>query len=165
METVIGYIVIFGLGIIFVSFYLFKKDRKRDLPISEQPYPQIIMTVFIKKEKGKLSEIILQLRSLKNVLHIRYFHLELTNEQHEKETIDLKPILEIVDETIDLKPAQPMRFSFSSTTFVKLLSSHSDTYDRFRFVVATPENKKFKSHTLGLNKRWGLFKQDSGWYN
>jgi len=165
MEATIGYIVIFGLGIFFIAVFLFRKDKKRILPISEQAYPQLIIAIFIKKEMGKISEIILQLSPLKKALQISEFHLELTNEEHDKKTIDMKPLLELSDKPIDLLPAQSFRYSIPFSGFETLLSNQPGTYDRFRFVVVTPENKKFKSHALALHSRWGLFKQDSGKYN
>ncbi len=165
MEVIIGYIVIFGLGIVFVAVFLFRKDKRRMLSISEQAYPQLIITILIKKEKGKITEIILQLRPLKKVLQISGFHIEFTNEDHEKETVDIKPLMELTNNPVDLQPTQSFRYSIPFQVFETLLSNQSGAYDRFRFVVATPENKKFKSHTLGLHPRWGLFKQDSGKYN
>ncbi len=165
MEAIIGYIVIFGFGIGFAALFLFRQDKEIILPITEQAYPQLVMAIFIKKEKRKITEIILQLRTLKMALQICDFHLELTNEQHDKETVDIKPIMGMVDETINFQPSQTARFSIPFMAFENFLSSQSGSYDRFRFVVVTSENKKFKSYALGLNTRWGLFKQDSGKYN
>ncbi len=68
--------------------------------MSEQTFPQLIMTILIRKEKNKTEEIILRL-----------------------------------------------------------------PHERFRMTAGTPEGKKFKSHELGLNPRWGLLKLDSGKYN
>jgi len=165
MEAIIGYIVIFGFGIGFAALFLLRKDVEMMLPITEQVYPQLIMAILIKKERRKITEIILQLRTLKTDLQISHFHLELTNELHEKEVVDIKPIMGITDETIDFQPVQTIRFSIPFRAFENFLSSQSGSYDRFRFVVVTSENKKFKSYALGLNTRWGLFKQDSGRYN
>jgi len=165
METIIGYVVIFGFGILFTALFLFRKDREMLLPITEQAYPQLIMAIFIKKEQRKITEIIIQLKALKRPLQISDFHVELTNERHDKEVVDIKPIMGIANETIDLQPAQSFRFSIPFRVFETLLSNQPESYDRFRFVVVTSENKKFKSYALALNTRWGLFKQDSGRYN
>ncbi len=165
METIIGYVVIFGFGIIFAAIFLFRKDKEMLLPITRQIFPQLVMTVFIKKEKRKITEIILQFSQSKKAVQICDFHLELTNEYHEIETVDIKPLMEITDETVELQAMQSSRFTIPFRTFETLLSNQRVSYDRFRFVAVTPENKKFKSYTLGLNTRWGLFKQDSGKYN
>ncbi len=165
METIIGYVVIFGFGILFAALFLFRKDKEMLLPITEQAYPQLIMAIFIKKEQRKITEIILQLKTLKSPLQIRDFNIELTNERHDKEVVDIKPIMGIANETIDLRPAQSFRFSIPFRVFETFLSNQPGSYDRFRFVVVTSENKKFKSYALALNTRWGLFKQDSGRYN
>ncbi len=165
METTIGYIVIFGFGILLTALFLFRRDKKRMLPISEQAYPQIILTVLIKKEKGKISEIILQLRPLKKALQTSGFYLELTNEKHEKETLDIMHLIKIPSKNVSLKQSQPTLFTIPFNNFVKFLSDQPDSFDRFRFVIISAEDKKFKSHTLILNTRWGLFKQDSGKYN
>ena len=165
METTIGYVVIFGFGILFAALFLYRREREMLLPITEQVYPQLIMAIFIKKEQRKITEIILQIKTPKKALQISDFHLELTNEQHDKKMMDLKPIMNVTNETIDIKSAQSLRFSIPFQAFETFLSNQSASYDRFRFVVVTPENKKFKSYALGLNTRWGLFKQDSGKYN
>ncbi len=165
METIIGYIVIFGFGIVFVTMFMFRKDKEIMLPITEQAFPQLVMAIFIKKEKRKITEIILQFSPPKKALQICDFHLELTNERHEKETVDLKPLMEITAKAVELRAAQSSRFTIPFRAFETLLSNQGGPYDRFRFVAVTPENIKFKSFTLGLNTRWGLFKQDSGRYN
>jgi len=135
------------------------------LPVSEQSYSQMVMAVYIKKEKGKITEIILQLNPLKNTLQMNGFQLELTNENHDKKAVDIMPLMKLAARTLDLQAAKTFRFSIPAQNFEDFLSSQSGPYDRFRFVVVTPENKKFKSHTLAMNPRWGLFKQDSGRYN
>ncbi len=160
MEAIIGYIVIFGFGIIFVAIFLFGKDKERMLPITEQAFPQLVMAIFIKKEKRKITKIVLQFSPPRETLQISSFHLELTNEHHERETVDIKPLMEITDETVELRAGQSSRFTIPFQAFETLLSNQPGSYDRFRFVAVTPQNKKFKSYTLGLNTRWGLFKQD-----
>ncbi len=165
METIIGYVVIFGFGILLAAFFLFRKDKEMLLPITEQAYPQLIMAVLIKKENRQVTEIILQLKTLKKTLQVSGFHLELTNEHHDKETVDIKPIMEMANETLELQAGQSFRYSIPFRSLETLLSNQPESYDRFRFVVVTSENKKFKSYALALNTRWGLFKQDSGRYN
>jgi hypothetical protein len=165
METIIGYVVIFGFGILFAALFLFRKNKEMLLPITEQAYPQLIMAIFIKKEQRKITEIILQLKTLKSPLQISDFHIELTNERHDRKAVDIKPIMGMTDETIDFQPAQSLRFSIPFREFETFLSNQPESYDRFRFVVVTSKNKKFKSYALALNTRWGLFKQDSGRYN
>jgi hypothetical protein len=165
METTISYIIIFGFGILLAALYLFRKDKKRMLPVSEQTYSQLVIAIYIKKEKGKITEIILQLSPLRNTLQVSDFYLELTNEDHDKKTVDIKPLMKLPPETIELKPPGDYRFSILSQNFETFLSNQTGPYDRFRFVVVTQENNKFKSHTLAMNARWGLFKQDSGRYN
>ncbi len=165
METTIGYIVIFGFGILFAALYLFRKDKKRILPISEQSYSQLIISIYIKKEKSTITEIILELRPKNKAIPISNFYLELTNENHDSETVDIKPLLTTVEKEVTLQPGNIYQFPLLTQPFKIFLGNQNSAYDRFRFVVATPDNKKFKTHTLRMNTRWGLFKTDSGKYN
>ncbi len=165
MEAIISYIVIFGLGITLATVYLFRKDKKYLLPMSEQTFPQLIMTILIRKEKNKIEEIVLRLTPLKRPLQISELLLELTNEHHEKKIVDLKPIVNIAAGLINLSPSIKTEVPIPFQSFKELFSELSFPYERFRITAETPEGKKFKSHELGLNSRWGLLKLDSGKYN
>ncbi len=165
MEAIISYIVIFGLGITLTAVYLFRKDKKYLLPMSEQTFPQLIMTILVMKEKNKTEEIVLRLTPLKKPLQISELLLELTDEHHERKIVDLKPIAEMTAGVINLLPSEKAEFSIPFQPFKELLSELSFPYERFRMTAGTPEGKKFKSHELGLNPRWGLLKLDSGKYN
>jgi len=165
MEAIISYIVIFGLVITLTAVFLFRKDKKYLLPVSEQTFPQLIVTVLIRKEKNKIEEIILRLTPLKRPLQISELLLELTDGHHEKKIVDLKPIVGMTTGVIDLSPSEKAEFSIPFQSFKELLSELSFPYERFRMTAGTPEGKKFKSHELGLNPRWGLLKLDSGKYN
>ena len=106
MEAIISYIIIFGLGIILTAVFLFRKDKKYLFPMSEQTFPQLIMTILIRKEKNKIEEIILRLTPLKESLQISELLLELTDKHHEREIVDLKPIVEITAGVINLLPSK-----------------------------------------------------------
>jgi len=165
MEAIIGYVVIFGFGIIIASLYLFRKEKKSLLPISEQTYPHLVVTTLLKKERRKTTEIVLQLTPLKNALTINEITLELTNKKHEKKLIDLRPHLHFSEKEQILSPPEKTEFSIAFQHFISLLNEAAFPYERFRLVAGTPEGKRFKSHELGYHPRWGIFKADSGKYN
>ena len=62
METTIGYIIIFGLVILFTVLYLYRSEKQTLLPIPQQTYPELLITVLIKKEKRKITTLVLQMK-------------------------------------------------------------------------------------------------------
>lgn len=165
METIIGYIITFGLGILIASMYLFKKDKPSLLPVSEQTYPGLILTILIKKKKRKISEIVLQLKAMKEPLTIGKILLEFTDKNHEKTITDMNSYLNFSNKPLYLLPGEIVQLSLDFGEFIGLLDNTDFPYDRFRIIAASIEGKIFKSHELGYLSRWGLFKKDSGKYN
>ncbi len=164
METTIGYIVIFGLGLLFAVFYLFGKEKQRMLPIAQQTYPQLQLNVLITKEKRAVTSLILELRPLKNNLPLDAIALELTDKQHNKKSIRLNPYL-LEGKSSELVSGKKSHFILHFDDFLKELEAADFPFETFRLVAVTRENKKFKSHILGYHPRWGIYKADSGNYN
>ncbi len=164
MEETIGYIVIFGLGILFAALYLFKKDKQRLLPIAAQTYPQLHLVVSITKEKRKITALTLELTALKNGIFLRTLQLELSDQLHQKFNIDLAPYLLLPDNR-QLSPKEKTSLTLNFEDFTELLETADFSYETLRLVAVTADNKKFKSPLLGYHPRWGIFKADSGKYN
>ncbi len=164
MEETIGYIVVFGLGILFAAFYLLKNDKQRLLPIAAQVYPQLHFAVFITKEKRKTTTLAIRLTALKESIFLRTIVLELSDQNHEKFNIDLEPYLTFPHGR-KFQPKEKNTLLLNFNDFTKLLEDAGFAYDTLRLVVVTTENKKFKSPLLGYHSRWGLYKADSGKYN
>ncbi len=164
METTIGYIVIFGLGILFSLFYLFGKEKQRRLPIAQQTYPQLQLTVLITKEKRKVTALILELLPLKNNLLVNTLALELTDKQHGRKTIDLNAYL-LPEDNLELVAGKKISLALRFDDFLQELEDAKFPFETFRMVAVAPGNKKFKSKILGYHPRWGIYKADSGNYN
>jgi hypothetical protein len=164
METTIGYIVIFGLGLVFAVFYLFGKKKQRLLPIAQENYPQVRITVLITKEKRKVTALILELFPVKQNLTLNRIELELADPERRKKIINLNPFLSS-GKTQELIPGKKMQYLLEMDDFLKISETAGFPYETFRLVAVNAQNKKFKSHLLAYHPRWGIFKADSGKYN
>ena len=164
VETTIGYIVIFGLVIVFTAFYLFRSEKQILLPISQQTYPELLITVLVKKEKRKISTLILQLKPVKENLMLRSIELELTGKNHEKKRLDLTSLFPN-DKNRQHPPGEKFLLSMALTELLALMEQSKFAFENFRLVAKTPEGKIYKTHLLAYHPRWGLYKSDSGKYN
>lgn len=163
MEEIIGYIIIFGLGFGVIGLYFFRTDKQKTLPVSEQLYSDLKLSIGVIKEKNKVSKIwiLVDLRNTK--VSISGYYAELTDKEGNKTEIDLKPILKknIPDTTDSSKHKVILDFE----QFKDEIKKRNFPLKKFRFIIVSDNNKKYKSHELGLHNWWNLMKLDSGHYN
>jgi hypothetical protein len=164
METVITLIV---LGIIIAASwmtYQHKRVKNRQFLLSEQIFPSLILSVIIEKFQNNITHVIIRIKAL-DQLQINGLSLELINKKREFNHYNLI--------AKGLTPPLNSRLNANSTTDIKidyeqmkqLLENGDLPFRTFRFVIADHTDKKFKSHELGLNKKWQLLRPDSGNYN
>ena len=164
VETTIGYIIIFGLVILFTALYLYRSEKQTLLPVSQQTYPELLITVLIKKEKRKITTLVLQMKSLRENLLISNITLELTDKNHDKKQLDLSGLLPGYQHRT-LPSGKPILFPLALSDLLALMEEAEFAFENFRLVAKTPEGKVFKTHQLTYHPRWGIFKSDSGKYN
>jgi len=164
MENILTYFFVFGFGIAIVSLYLYRKDKQRLLPISEQQYAGLLMHIYIEKEKSKLIHVIIGLRFFNKSNHLTKLEIELIDPKRNKQIINITPLVRQNTKTKnDTAMIQELTILFNDLQ--DTLIKEKFQYQSFRFVVETTEGKKYKSHELAYNERWQLFKLDSGTYN
>lgn len=164
METTLGYIIIFGLIALFAFFYLRQNEKKTLLLIAGDTYPELQLTIFIQKEKRKITDLVLQLEARKEDLPFGRIEIELSDQEHRKKSIDLTPHLS-TDQGQKLRSGEKKNFSLAFSDFLSMLDDSSFDYENFRLTVRTGTGKVFKTHLLTYHPRWGIFKSDSGKYN
>lgn len=164
METTLGYIIIFGLVILFTALYFYRSEKQTLLPVSQQTYPELLITVLIKKEKRKITTLLLQIKPTRENLLINNITLELTDKNHDKKRLDLSA--QFPDHLQQPLPSgKPIPFPLALSDLLALMEKAEFDFENFRLVAKTPEGKIFKTHPLTYHPRWGIFKSDSGKYN
>jgi hypothetical protein len=132
--------------------------------MSEQHYHGVNLQVKIKKEQGTISDILLTI-STKEELEIQQFNVELITKKREINHYDLKLIDNSINLPHKLNSSTSYELDLNFAEFKNLLSEGELPFRTFRFVIKTSSNKAYKSHELGFNKRWIIYRPDSGTYN
>ncbi|MFA5420005.1 MAG: hypothetical protein WC341_16245, partial [Bacteroidales bacterium] len=64
-----------------------------------------------------------------------------------------------------LKPKDVFDYRIEYKQLTELLENGELPFRTFRYVVTDQIGRKYKTHELGLNKKWQLLRPDSGNYN
>jgi len=164
MEDIITYIIVFGLIIGGVSIWQFRNAKARPYLLSMQNFPGFRLGLSIEKFDGKTKEFIIK-TTFDSQLEPKLLWLEMINNKRETNTILLDNNLTVREniEPQGEKILKTYKLSFSDLT--KLLNNSQFNFSTFRIVVGIDSGQKFKSHELALNKRWTIYRPDSGKYN
>ena len=163
MESTVSYIVIAALIVISVYVYNLRKNRISTFSISIQQFPALILIIKIKKNKGRIEDIIIEIQS-KSQLEIISTKAELISKTRDFNYYDLQNIAEL-KLPLNLEKGKSRHIILSFNSFKSLLMDGEHPFRTFRFTITDSSGKKYKSHELGFNKKWVLYKPDSGHYN
>ncbi len=164
MQETLTYVIIFGFGIVLISLYFYRTDKKRLLPLSEQWFSNLSLIVSVEKEKGKLTHVIISLNSGDKNNLCTSIGIELIDSHREIKYLKLDPLIQTqTDHHYIQSNRQAMVIKF--TALQKFITDTGFPLQSIRFVAETKTGKKYKSHELAFNDRWHLFKIDSGKYN
>lgn len=163
MESTISYIVIILLIIISIYTYNKRKTRINIFSLSIQKYPQIILNIKINKYKGKITDIILEQNSNNNITIVNT-KVELISKKREFNYYELTNISNTAV-PYTLKAGESRSTSIPLESFKSLLMDGEHPFRTFRFMITDASGKNYKSHELGFDKKWIIYKPDSGHYN
>jgi len=164
METIISLVVLSLLIAASLVTYHHKRVKTRQFLLSEQIYPAVRLSVIVEKFQSNITHVMIQLMALEPV-NLVDISIELINRKREFNHYDL------ISEGLILKPIENMlpndiqTIKIDYPAFKNLLETGDLPFRTFRFVATDKINRKFKSHELGLNKKWQLLRMDSGNYN
>ncbi len=164
MESIIGYIIIILFVTVSVYVYNSRKNTIRSFVLSEQIYPGIIYRVWIKKEKGSISSIILDLSCKRNI-EINELKVELITLKRTINSYSLNTLAQNTTLPKKVDSGENINIEINFDQFKTLLSEGDLPFRTFRFVILTAQGGIFKSHELGFNKKWIIYRPDSGNYN
>ena len=164
MESTISYIIIATIAILSVVVYNFKKKQTRIYLLSSQQFPELILNIKIEKHLGKIVSIIINIDSLKDLI-IRELKVELISSKRVFNYYPLEELAEIEKLPIHIKQNSNIDFKVSFDSFTSLLKDGDHPFRTYRFVVVSENGVSYKSHELGFNKKWVIYRPDSGSYN
>ncbi len=164
MQDTLMYVIIFSFGIILVSLYFYRTDKQRLLPLSEQWYSDLQLVISIKKEKGKLTQVIIGIFSDEKDNECQNIGLELIDSHREIKYLELNQLITTP------APLQNTQNDIHSKVIEykalrEYISAADFPFKSIRFITKMKNGKKYKSHELAFNDRWHLYKIDSGIYN
>ncbi len=164
METILTLLLIGLLIAGSLIAYKHRKTGKKQYLLSENIFPQLVLGIYVQKTNGKLSGIIVRLKALEDEI-IKKVQLELITRKRDFGYYDMleNKLIDRLPLSINKHHSTDMVIAYSDLK--NLLEDGDLPFLTFRFVVTNENGKPFKSHELGLNKKWQIMRPDSGHYN
>ncbi len=164
MESTISYFVIGILILISVIVYNIRKKQTRNYQLSVSIYPEAVLELKIKKVNNNLDSIIIDIKAVKK-FEVKDLKVELITSKREFNYYSLSQLNENKTFPVTAEPDTHYEFDFTIDKFKSLLNTGEHPFRTFRFVIVTKLGKLFKTHELGFNKKWVIYRPDSGTYN
>ncbi len=147
-----------------ITVYNFKKKQIRYYLLSLQQYPDLSISTNIKKTQGKISDIIINITANKAVI-LNDVKVELISKKREFNYYSLHQFLKTDDFPVKLGMGSKTEFIIPFNDFKTLLMDGEFPFSTYRFMVVSSKEHMYKSHEMGFNKRWVIYRPDTGNYN
>jgi len=164
MESIISYVIIITIVIVSIYIYNIRKKQTRDYILSIQNYPNLEFGVNIQKNNDIITAIILKLRLLTET-SITNIKVELITADRKFYYYDLKSLTNNINTPTSMDQKGDVLTTIPFDEFRTLLADGEHPFRTFRFVIYDNAEKAYKSHELGFNKKWVIYRPDSGSYN
>jgi len=165
MESIISYIVIIALIIVSIYVYNIRKKQSRVFVLSNQDFPDLSLSVNVQKNAVTAESLIVVI-STKNNIRINDIKTELITSKREFNYYNLDSLCtEKYIFPVEVISESDITFTIPFDDFKSLLADGEHPFRTFRFVIYSETSKPFKSHELGFNKKWVIYRPDSGNYN
>jgi len=164
MESTVNYIIVAAIVVLSITVYNYKKKQIRYYLLSVQRYAELNISVNIQKHKGKISAILVKLTANKDQV-INDLKIELISSKREFNYYSLQPIIETSSFPYKLDKSNEIEFLIPFEDFRTLLMDGEHPFRTFRFVAVSDKGQSFKSHEMGFDKKWVIYRPDSGTYN
>lgn len=164
MENMLTYIVLIAIGGLVYGAYLIKNASTKPLLLSKQIYPEIIMKVLVVKQKNKLSSLQLEVFAREYFsTHAVVCELIMTDRQYH--SLPMNSAFSMDNKPVPVPINQHMTWSVPFENFKEAMLNEKLPFRTFRIVLVSENGKKYKSNELAFNKKWTIYKPDSGSYN
>lgn len=164
MESTVTYITIAIIVVLVITVYNYRKKQVRYYLLSIQQFPELILNISIQKQKGNISAIIIKLSAIKNVV-LKDISIELISSKREFKYYSLQSLLNSNPFPVNLGENTNIKFLVRFEDFRLLLMDGEHPFRTFRFVAVSDKDKTYKSHEMGFDKKWVIYRPDSGTYN
>jgi len=159
LEDTLGYIIVFGLIIVFTLIYFSKKENEKLFSLTKKLYSFGSFDVLIKKKGSDIEHIILKTETFGQsfnqpseiILEIPF------NENNKTKTVIKLPANIIYSQSVN-------EYHINYNDFSIFMEHHRKQHQPFRFVIIF-HNNKMKSGYIAFNKYGKIYIPDSGRYN
>jgi|FLOH01.1.fsa_nt_gi hypothetical protein len=164
MESTVTYIVIAIIVILAITIYNYRKKQIRYYQLSLQRYPDLIFGINIQKTQGKISAISISITAVRDIV-VDDIKIELVSSKREFNYYSLQPLLDVNQMPVRIKKQDKKEYLVKISDFRSLLMDGEHPFRTFRFVTESNKGKTYKSHEMGFDKKWVIYRPDSGIYN
>ncbi|MDG2080876.1 MAG: hypothetical protein P8J47_03735 [Bacteroidales bacterium] len=164
MESILSYTVIILVIVISIYIYNIRKKQSRIFSLSEQNFPSNIFYVKIAKLNGVITSILIEIYALKD-MNITSVRAELITGKRVFNYYDISGLCNNLDLPLDLTASHSCKIEIPFTDFKNKMNDGELPFRTFRFVINDDRNNPFKSHELGFNSKWIIYRPDTGSYN
>jgi len=164
MESTVSYILIAVIIILAFTVYNYRKKQTRYYLLSRQKYPKLELKIIIQKTQRKISAVVISLSTVED-LDLSDIKVELISHKREFNYYSLASLISTNRLPSKLKKNTKVEFSVPFEEFRTLLMDGEHPFRTFRFVAVSEKDKSYKSHELGFDKKWVIYRPDSGKYN
>lgn len=162
MTDIITYVVVFGLLITGVIVWQVRYGKPRPYWLSHQVFSEIKLWIYVEKKDGKHKFIIIKTEQDKKIKTYPPA-VELINASREKLKVTIPVTEPRISKITENKITIEYKYDF--TNFSKVLNNNDFKFSTFRISIENANGQMYKSHELAFNKRWTIFRPDSGKYN
>jgi len=164
MESTVTYIIIAVIMALVITVYNYKKKQVRYYLLSLQQYPELDLSINIKKTQGKISAIIIRVLANK-LINLGDVKVELISKKREFNYYSLQNLIKINTLPCKLEKGNKLEYIIPFDNFKSLLMDGEFPFSTYRFMVISNTEQSYKSHEMGFNKRWVIYRPDTGNYN
>lgn len=147
-----------------ITVYNFKKKQIRYYLLSLQKYPDLNISINIQKTQGKISAIIIRVLANKEII-INDVRVELISKKREFNYYSLQQLLHTNTLPTSINKNAQIEFAVPFDEFKALLMDGEHPFSTYRFMAVSETDQLYKSHEMGFNKRWVIYRPDTGTYN
>ncbi len=164
MESTVTYILIAVIMALVITVYNFKKKQIRHYLLSLQQYPELNISVNIQKTQGKISAVIIKISTNKTIT-LSDLRVELISKKREFNFYSLQQFIKTDSFPVRLDKGAKAEFIIPFDKFKALLMDGEFPFSTYRFMAVSDKEHMYKSHEMGFNKRWVIYRPDTGNYN
>ncbi len=164
MESTVSYILIAAIMILSFTVYNYRKKQIRYYQLSMQKYPELVLSIIIQKTQRKISAVLVKLSST-GEMNLNDIKIELISAKREFNYYSLRSLISTKSLPTKLNKNTKIEFLIPFEEFRTLLMDGEHPFRTFRFIAVSDKKQSYKSHEMGFDKKWIIYRPDSGTYN